>query len=441
MKKRIYRATHVKELNVERLCGELADGCVVVGVDVAKEDMVAGLMDGRVQVVATVKWRHPEQSQLFMEVLEAVQRSGRQVEVAMEPSGTYGDALRVAVLERGIPVYRVSPKRCHDAAEVYDGVPSQHDAKSAAIIAKLHLDRASEPWPVKSEGERTLAAALRVLQVYEGQFQENRNRLEAILARHWPELGAILDLGSATLLELLKTYGGAGAVVADEAGARELMQRVGRGFLKTEKVEEVVRSARTSFGMGQLEEERRLVMEIAGEARRNQQKSQKAKKRVEQLTPESESAARMTAVVGKVTAAVLMAALGDPGGYDNATAYLKSAGLNLKEKSSGKQKGGLHITKRGPGVARQFLYLAVLRLLQTDRVIRAWYAKKVARQGGKLKSKAVVAIMRKLVLALWYVARGSRFDSAKLFDVSRLNLDLAAEVALAPIDPEEEVAA
>ena len=40
MKKRIYRATRVKELNVEKLCGELADGTVVVGVDVAKGDMV-----------------------------------------------------------------------------------------------------------------------------------------------------------------------------------------------------------------------------------------------------------------------------------------------------------------------------------------------------------------------------------------------------------------
>jgi transposase len=46
-----------------------------------------------------------------------------------------------------------------------------------------------------------------------------------------------------------------------------------------------------------------------------------------------------------------------------------------EEKSSGKTKGGLHITKRGPGIARLFLYLAALRLIQRDRIIRAWYAK------------------------------------------------------------------
>jgi hypothetical protein len=50
----------------------------------------------------------------------------------MESSGTYGDVLRHQLLEQGVPVYRMSGKRTHDAAEVYDRVPSLHDAKSAA---------------------------------------------------------------------------------------------------------------------------------------------------------------------------------------------------------------------------------------------------------------------------------------------------------------------
>ena len=56
----------------------------------------------------------------------------------------------------GFEVFRVNPKRSHDAAEVYDGVPSLHDAKSAAIVAKLHLDAASERWAIRSDQEREL---------------------------------------------------------------------------------------------------------------------------------------------------------------------------------------------------------------------------------------------------------------------------------------------
>jgi hypothetical protein len=35
----------------------------------------------------------------------------------------------------GIPVVRVSPQAAHDHAEVFDGVPSQHDGKDAAVVS------------------------------------------------------------------------------------------------------------------------------------------------------------------------------------------------------------------------------------------------------------------------------------------------------------------
>ena len=91
--------------------------------------------------------------------------------------------------------------------------------------------------------------------------------------------------------------------------------------------------------------------------------------------------------------------------------------MNLKERSSGKHAGQLKITKRGSGRARKYLYLAVLRLIQSDAVFRTWYATKVA--GGMLKGKAIVALTRKLVAGLWHVARGNAFDSRRLFDVER----------------------
>jgi hypothetical protein len=65
----------------------------------------------------------------------------------------------------------------------------------------------------------------------------------------------------------------------------------------------------------------------------------------------------------------------------------------------------------------------VLRWIQSDVIARAWYDRKVKRQGGRLKSKAVIALMRKLVLALWHVAHGRQFDSTLLFDTRRLGLN------------------
>lgn len=421
-KKRRYRAIPVNDRGIRTLVTSCAHKRVTVGIDIAKTRQFATIVaDGEPQ--GTVRWEHPVESPAFIRLLEELSEVSAGVETVMEPSGTYGDALRAKLAEAGFAVYRVNPKRSHDAAEVYDGVPSLHDAKSAAVVAKLHLDGASEPWPVANHQERALSAALRVLEIYQKQFQQNRNRLEALLARHWPELPRVLELDSATLLELLVKYPSPQDVTQHRAEAEALMRRVGGRFLSPEKIATVLEQAARSFGLEPTAEERRTLRAIAAEARRCQQAAGSEKRRVEKLSTKEPSAHRMGQVIGKTTAAVLVAAVGSPGRYESSAAFEKALGLNLKEKSSGKHQGPLRITKRGPGVARLFLYLAALRMVSREPVTRAWYAKKVARQGGTAKSKAVVAVMRKLVRSMWHVARGENFDPHKLFDVSRLSLE------------------
>lgn len=424
MSKRKYRSVRVKQIVVEQLVEGLSSGSGVFAVDVAKEDMYGAVMDASGKVVKTIRWTHPAETRECVGLVGQLQAAGVGVDVAMEPSGTYGDALRWAFQRSGFTVHRVSPKRSHDAAEVYDGVPSLHDAKSAAIIGKLFLDGACEPWPTKEDGRRRLEAKLRLLDVYEKQFQSNRNRIEGLLARYWPELTQHVDLDSATLLELLVEFGGPAEVAKRPREASELMHRVGGHFLSDEKIEAVVSCSLSTLGVPQLAEERELVRCIASEARRNQREARKAKSAVEAKTDDDDATRGMAPVIGKTTAAVLVATLGSPFEYASAKAYEKALGLNLRENSSGKLKNrGLHITKRGPSRCRMYLYFAVLRLLQRDRVVAAWYARKVLRDGGKAKTKAVVAIMRKLARALWHVSQGHRFDSTKLFDARRLKLD------------------
>lgn len=426
MAKHKYRAVALQSVEVAALV-EVLGTRVVVALDVGKEEVFAAVMDETERVHVTVKWRQPAEGPAFVSFVRTLAAS-RRVEVVMEPSSTYGDPVRAALEAADVPIHRVNPKRSHDASEVYDGVPSWHDAKSAAVVGKLHLDGASEPWPIRGDDERALAAALRVLWIHQKEFGRNRDRLEGLMARHWPELCAVLDFGSATCLELLCAFGGPAAVTAREAEARDLMRRVGGRYLLQEKIDSTIASAARTFGMPQVEEEQQLVRVVAAEARRSAGEARRARRRVEALTERNESAVRMRPAIGKTTAAVLVASVGDPLNYHSSGAYLKSLGLNLKEKSSGKEKGALHVTKRGPSVARMFLYMAALRMIARDPVTRAWFAQKVRRSGGKEKAKGVVAIMRKLTKAMWHVVRGAPFDSTRLFDVRRLG-DLHLAVA------------
>ncbi len=60
--------------------------------------------------------------------------------------------------ERGIAVWRVSPKVSLDYAEIYDGVPSQHDGKDVEIVAELAALGKASVWDfVPNEWEERLA--------------------------------------------------------------------------------------------------------------------------------------------------------------------------------------------------------------------------------------------------------------------------------------------
>ena len=155
MNKHRYHANALKQVDWELVARQTAgQDRVVFAVDVAKDDFVGGLMGGDRTLVEMVKWTHPQQTRALVEGLVAAFGSVR-LEVVMEPSGTYGDALRALFVEAGVRVYRISPKRVHDAAEIYDGVPSLHDAKAAYLIGRLHLEGVSQPWaksPRRSAG-------------------------------------------------------------------------------------------------------------------------------------------------------------------------------------------------------------------------------------------------------------------------------------------------
>ena len=418
MKKGVYRSTEITKVNIEQLAEKVKGKRLVFGVDIAKQDNYGAVMIwGQKDAVITIKWRHPERSREMVQLLKGL--GAAKVEVALEPSGTYGDSVRKLFWEEEIEVYRVSAKRSHDAAEVYDGVPSWHDAKSGAVIGKLHVDGASSLWQLEGAKERDLAAVVNTMDMVQQQYQQNANRLEALMARHWPEAGEIVELGGATFLELLGRFGSAEMISLQADEARKLMRRVGGGFLGQKKIEHLISSAQKTIGISMTAIEAEEARFLAQRTRELQKELHQAKKRVERQGAQKKSVVAMSKVTGKTTAAVLVAGGGDPTEYPTPTQWVKGLGLNLKERSSGKHKGRLKITKRGSGRARRWLYFVVLRLIQKDAVIKSWYGRKVVRDGG-VKMKALIALMRKIASGLWHVAQGNEFDSRKLFDVKRL---------------------
>jgi transposase len=411
MKKHTYRAKKVNDINWTKAKEQIAGGHAAMTVDIAKEKQYALLstVDG---VSELWHWNHPQQTREVLTHLESLECK---LTVIMESTGTYGDALRYQFRRSGFDIHQISAKRVFDAKEVFDGVPSLHDAKSVVVMTRLYRDGVSKPWRESTDAERSLDALRREYDLYQKPYQQNQNRLEAYLIRHWPEVLSLLALDSVTLESLLMEYGSPEKVAKNAEEAAQKMKAWGKFHLKSEKIVSIVESAIHTLGQPCTDAEQRYLQEIAQEMRHERQQRAKAKQALESIVRADEGLNEVGKMIGLVTTAVLISCRLDPRLYNNARSYQKAMGLNLKEKSSGYYKGKLSITKRGCSTVRRYLYFAALRLIRNDSIIKAWYLAKV---DAKARNKTVVALMRKISKALWYVGRGERFDANKLFTLA-----------------------
>jgi transposase len=414
MRRKAYRGVRVNEVNGLDLAAQRPGETIVVGVDVGKLELrvVVRWADGQYER----PWRvaNPGEIQALVERLQVLAR-GRSLRVALEPSGTYGDALRQALHDAGLVAERISPKAAHDYAEVFDGVPSQHDGKDAAVVAELAAMGKGKEWLYRERDAWTQEMVYWV-----GALESQRRiwmlwmgRIEGLLGRHWPEATRVLKVSSGTVLRVLACYGGPAGLAADPAAAQRL-RRWGGTLLRQGKLEALLHGARTTAGVRQGEWECRQLRDYAEQALQARRAYRHSQRQLRRLAADQPVLQAQGKVVGVPTACVLWISTGDPRCFDSGPAYRKAMGLNLTERSSGKYQGKLRISKRGSARARQWLYFAALRLIQKGAV-RRWYEAKKARDGQEAR-RAVVAVMRKLVLALYRVgAHGEAFDSRRLF--------------------------
>jgi len=394
MKKNNYRTKKVNDINWPQLREQFAGQSLVFAVDVAKEQQFALLSNPELSESVLLQWNQLEQT---AELINELKQLNTPITVVMESTSTYGDAMRHQFRQAGFTIHQASAKRVHDAKEVYDGVPSLHDAKAAWLIARLYKEGFTKPWHELDDKERELNAYRRKYELHQSQHERNKNRLEAFLSRHWPEVLPLLALDSVTLESLLIDYGSPEQIAANAGQAANDMRRWGKSCLSLEKIEAVIHSAATTLGQPCIEAERHYLQALAEELRHSRKQAKNAKQALEAVVKTEPGLKEMGLTIGRVTTAILIGLHLDPRHFGCARSYLKALGLNLKEKSSGQDHGKLTLTKRGSALARKYLYFAALRLIKSDPVVSAWYRSKV---DPRAKSKTVIAFMRKLAKAL-----------------------------------------
>lgn len=422
-----YKSVPVKNVSLRFLKNVSQRSTIHVGIDIGKHKLyvVVRWTPPRSQsVIYENPWlvKSPSEIPLLINKLVKLTKKNKIV-IGIESTGTYGDPLRQAMADADLVVHQVRCKLTHDYAEIFDGVPSQHDGKDAAVIAELIAQGKSRPWPFLPLQETDGEIQYQVKRMLESgrDFERHRGKLEGLIAKHWPELTSLIALASPLMLRLLKHYGSPAELCQD----KDIMARINSfsyGLLSEEKARQVVRSAKTTQGVRVSAWDAQWIKDLCTEMHEFHRVGRQCRRRLKELVAVSSTTLqRLSDILGVGTASVVWARMGDPKKYHCAEAWLKAMGLNLTERSSGEFQSEVHISKRGDPVVRHWLYMATLRWVQKSPV-KEWFQRKKSQTGCRLPngkqsgSKAATAVLRKLVKGLYHsLIHDVPFDPRKLF--------------------------
>lgn len=421
--RRAYKRVKVNDLDRKNLAlVAKKEKAGVLGLDIAKEEIVACLRWDSGEFERPWSISNPFGIKEFVELCQSLASEGLKLTVSMESTGTYGESVRNACTLAGIQVQRVSGKHVSDYQEIFDGVPSQHDGKDAAMIAELCSLGKGVAWPFESPSESMEEIGLQVrrMDTFHREQVQWLGRLEAEVTRFWPELTRYVKFKNVTTLKLLAEYGSPAEALKDVEVRRKL-RRWGGAFLSDAKIENIIQSAGTTVGVPMSRQNIVWVKEICTRALTARQAVKKCGRNLREILEKDTFFSKYREDIGAATIGVILASVGDPRSYGSAGALLKGLGLNLKERSSGKRIGEKAITKRGPSLARRWLYFWALRAVQRDELSK-WYDRFQNVNGGHAdrptkhrKMKGIICMMRKLIRSLWSAMHeGVRFDYSKV---------------------------
>ena len=104
--------------------------------------------------------------------------------------------------------------------------------------------------------------------------------------------------------------------------------------------------------------------------------------------------------VGVISMASCLGELGDPLRFENVRQMCRMAGYNLIEDSSGKNKSGTCISKRGRKNLRCVLYQMALTMVATNTEMKQLYNYLKTREKNPLKKMQALVVVSKKILTL-----------------------------------------
>ena len=375
---------------------------IVVGIDIAKNRQWARFVDYRgMEIGKAVSFNNDREGfEYIVAEIEAKIKTfdAEKVIVGMEPTGHYWKPLANYLMKQDITVVLVNPYHTKKAKELDDNSQTKSDKKDALTIAKLVKDgRYYDTYMPHDK-----YADLRVLTTTRISLNDKKssieNRITAVLDEYFPEFTTVFKhpykgkasmqiLKSCPLPKDIKALGVDGVLTEIKKAVK---RTVGR---KT--AEKLVNAANISIGVDYGEAEATFkIQKLVEELELVNKQLNEIEERMGKILDDLDIGKYLLSVngLGVVTVAMLLGETGDPHRFVD----------NLIEDSSGKNKSGTAISKRGRKNLRRVLYQISLTMVATNSEMKQLYHYLKTRKDNPLKKMQALVVISKKVLSLVY---------------------------------------
>ena len=405
---------------------------LVVGVDIAKNYQWARFVDFRgIEHDRALKFKNSKDG--FETILAGIREICKKENfakavVGMEPTGHYWKAFANWLEKQdGIKVVLVNPYATKQAKELDDNSQTKSDKKDALTIAKLVKDGRYFELYLPHD----IYAELRGLSTTRTGLNKRKsalkNTITAVMDEFFPEYGEVFKcpLSGKASRHILKNCPFPKFILAlGEDGVTDEIRKAVRKTVGRKKAVQLVEAAKDSIGVDYGEESARLKLRLMLE------ELELLEEQTGELEGEMEAALRKTDYVefllsikgiGIVTLAACLGELGDPARFDNPRQMSRMAGYNLVEDSSGKNKSGTRISKRGRKNLRSVLYQMALTMVATnDEMKQLYHYLKTRKKDPLRKMQALIVISKKILALIHTLAKKKEsYDPDKVFGYIR----------------------
>ena len=418
----------------------ITDDTLIVGVDIAKNYQWARLVDFRgIEHDHALKFKNRKDG--FDAILTKIrsickQEGFKKVVVGMEPTGHYWKAFANWLEKQtDITVVLVNPYATKQAKELDDNSQTKSDKKDALTIAKLVAQgRYFElylPHDIYAE-LRGLATTRTCLNKRKNAI---KNTITAVLDEFFPEYVEVFKhpLKGKASRHVLKTCPFPKFIrELGEDGVTEEIKKAVKKTVGRKKARQLVEAAQESIGVDYGEEAARLKLRLLiNELELLEQQTEELEKQMSCALGKTDYAEFLLTIkgIGIVTLAACLGELGDPTRFDNPRQMSRMAGYNLVEDSSGKNKSGTKISKRGRKNLRSVLYQMALTMVATNDEMKELYNYLKTREKDPLrKMQALIVVSKKILTVIHTLAKKKEsYDPDKVFGhVRREQLKAAA---------------